>query len=117
MYRLALALILMLGSPASAQMSLMRGGSTSVAGSIATASAYQSVLPQNGARKGCVIYNTSAAAMLVYLGNPAAATAGTSIPLAAGGSFNCGSPQGLVVTDQVSITSATQGSTFVAVYQ
>lgn len=94
-----------------------RATSTSVAGSVATANTYQSALAASSTRKGCAIYNTSANAELIYLGSPGAATTAASIPLPAGGSFNCGSFQGIVLTDQISITSATAGSTFVVVSQ
>lgn len=94
-----------------------RGTSTPVAGSVATANTFQSALAAAPARKGCAIYNTSAAVELVYLGAPGSATAAASIPVPAGGSFNCGSFQGLVLTDQISITSATAAATFVVVSQ
>lgn len=45
------------------------------------------------------------------------ASAANGIPLPAGGAFNCGGFQGIVLTDQVSITSATVGATFVVVSQ
>jgi hypothetical protein len=76
-----------------------RGTSTPVAGTVTTANTFQSALAAASARKGCAIYNTS------------------SIPIPAGGSFNCGSFQGLVLTDQISITSATAAATFVVVSQ
>ena len=95
----------------------IRSPSTSQAGTVTSANAFQSVLPASSARKGCAIYNTSAAAMLAFLGAPGSATAATSIPIPAGGSFNCGSFQGLVLTDQISVTSATAGATFVVVSQ
>lgn len=95
----------------------IRAASTTVAGTVAVANTYQSALAANPARKGCAIYNTSANAELVFLGAPGSASAATSIPIPAGGSFNCGSFQGLVITDQISITSATVASTFVVVSQ
>lgn len=94
-----------------------RATSTTTNGSIAAASAFQSALAANPSRKGCAIYNNSAAAELIYLGAPGTATVANSIPLPAGGSFNCGSFQGIVLTDQISITSTTAGSTYVAVSQ
>lgn len=94
-----------------------RATSATVSGSVATANTFQSALAANANRKGCAIYNTSANAELIFLGAPGTATAATSIPLPAGGSFNCGSFQGIVLTDQVSITSATAGSTYVVVSQ
>lgn len=95
----------------------IRSTSTSTAGSVTTANTFQSALAAAPARKGCAIYNTSSAVELVYLGAPGGATAAASIPVPAGGSFNCGSFQGLVLTDQISITSATAAATFVVVSQ
>jgi hypothetical protein len=95
----------------------IRAGSTSTAGTVAVANTFQSALAALPTRKGCAIYNTSASVELVYLGAPGSASAATAIPVAAGGSFNCGSFQGLVITDQISITSATAAATFVVVSQ
>jgi hypothetical protein len=95
----------------------IRSTSAPTAGSVATANAFQSALTASAARKGCALYNTSAATILLFLGAPGTATAATSIPVPAGGSFNCGSFQGLVLTDQISVTSATAGATFVVVSQ
>jgi len=94
-----------------------RATSTTTNSSVATANTYQSALAASATRKGCAIYNTSANAELLFLGAPGSATAANSIPLPAGGSFNCGSFQGIVLTDQISITSATVASTFVVVSQ
>lgn len=94
-----------------------RATSTSTAGSVAAANSFQTALAASANRKGCAIYNTSASVELIYLGAPGSATAATSIPLPAGGSFNCGSFQGIVLTDQISITSASAGATFVVISQ
>lgn len=94
-----------------------RATSTTTNGTIATANTFQSAFAANANRKGCAIYNNSANAELIFLGAPGSASAATSIPLPAGGSFNCGSFQGIVVTDQISITSATVSSTYVVVSQ
>lgn len=137
--RLIFALLALIASPALAQVTAesyrnasgqlqdgvgvtniapIRATSTSTAGSVATGNTYQSALAASASRKGCGVYNTHASAvLLVFLGAPGSATAGTSIPLPAGGSFNCGSFQGLVLTDQISVTSSTQGATFVVVSQ
>ncbi|WP_303763805.1 hypothetical protein [Sphingobium yanoikuyae] len=94
-----------------------RTTSTTTNGTVAVANTFQSALAANANRKGCAIYNNSANAELIYLGAPGSATAANAIPLPAGGSFNCGSFQGIVLTDQISITSATVSSTFVVVSQ
>lgn len=96
----------------------IRSTSTPASGTVATGNTFQSALAAAPARKGCAIYNTHASAvLLVFLGSPGSASAATSIPVPAGGSFNCGSFQGLVLTDQISVTSSTQGATFVVVSQ
>lgn len=95
----------------------VRSTSATTNGTIATANTFQNALAANPKRQGCAIYNNSANAELIYLGAPGSASAATAIPLPAGGSFNCGSFQGLVLTDQISIASATVGSTFVVVSQ
>lgn len=94
-----------------------RATSTTTNGSVAVANTFQSALAANATRKGCAIYNNSANAELIFLGAPGSATVANAIPLPAGGAFNCGSFQGIVLTDQISITSATVASTFVVVSQ
>lgn len=94
-----------------------RATSTTTNGSVATANTFQSALAGNAIRKGCAIYNNSANSELIFLGAPGSATPANAIPLPAGGAFNCGSFQGIVLTDQISITSATVASTFVVVSQ
>lgn len=92
--------------------------STSVGGTTsATANTYTSVLAANTSRKGCLIQNTSANVELAFLGAPGSATTATSISIPAGGTFNCASPGGLVISDQISLTSATASSTYVVVSQ
>lgn len=95
----------------------VRTTSTTTNGTVAVANTFQSALAANANRRGCAIYNNSANAELIFLGAPGSATAANSIPLPAGGSFNCGSFQGIVLTDQISITSATVSSTFLVVSQ
>lgn len=95
----------------------VRTTSTTTNGSVATANTFQSALAANANRRGCAIYNNSASAELIYLGAPGSASVANAIPLPAGGAFNCGGFQGIVLTDQVSITSATAGATFVVVSQ
>lgn len=91
--------------------------STTTNGSVTTANTFQSALAASSTRRGCAIYNNSTAAELIYLGAPGAASVANAIPVPAGGSFNCGGFQGIVLTDQISITSATAGATFVVVSQ
>ncbi|MFK4871660.1 hypothetical protein [Novosphingobium sp. ZW T3_23] len=96
----------------------IRSTSTPTSGSVTTANTFQSALAANPARKGCGLFNTSASAtLLVFLGAPGSASAAASIPVGPGGAFNCGSFQGLVLTDQISVTSSTAGATFALVSQ
>lgn len=88
--------------------------STVAGGSVATANTFQAVLPQNLARRGCLIVNTGSTAMSIGIGSTP--TAATSIPLAPGASFGCGAG-GVVVADQLSVTSGTAGNTFVVISQ
>lgn len=109
--------VIMLNSDGTSGALPQRTTSTTTNGSVTTANTFQSALAANPARRGCAIYNTSANPELIFLGAPGTATAANGIPLTAGGAFNCGSFQGIVLTDQISITSATAGSTFVVVSQ
>ncbi len=92
------------------RVSVQPATTTRTNGTITTANTFQSVLASSATRKDCRITNTSVNAMTVDDGaSPAAATA---IPLPAGSAFVC-STYNIVVTDQINLTSATAGSTFV----
>jgi hypothetical protein len=82
----------------------------STGGTVSVANTYQVALPANGGRNGCEIQNTSAAVEL--LSTSATPTTATSIQLAAGATFNCRIGD-LALSDQISITSGTLGSSFV----
>lgn len=90
--------------------------STQTAGTVATANTFQSVLAASSTRRGCLIVNTSAAVEYVFLGAPGSATIPSSFPLAAGQSFSCVAGR-IVVADQISMTSATAGASFVVAVQ
>jgi hypothetical protein len=94
-----------------------RATSTTANGSVTTANTFQSALAASATRKGCTIYNTSAAVILMFLGAPGSATSAKSIPIPAGGGLSCTAAGGLVITDQISLTSATAGATFVVISQ
>lgn len=85
---------------------------TATGGSITTANSYQSVLAASTSRKGCLIQNTSANTELAWPADPGTADPTKVITIAAGGSLSCNSP-GLVISDQISLTSPVAGSTFV----
>ena len=94
-----------------------RASSVTTGGAVAQANVFQLVMPANLKRVGCNIYNKSADTLLVYLGTPDAATAANGIPLRAGGSLMCGTPQGIVITDPISISGPNAGAAFVVVSQ
>jgi hypothetical protein len=85
---------------------------------VATANTFQTALAANSARKGCRITNKGTATLLVYVGSTGSATAAKSVILAAGtatadgGSLDCGGSQGIVITDDISVTSATVGQAY-----
>jgi hypothetical protein len=80
---------------------------------VAVANTYQSALAASATRKGCLITNKGLATLLVFVGPPGSATAANSVILAAGtatadgGSFSCNLVNGVVLTDAISVTSAT----------
>lgn len=75
----------------------------------ATPNTFTIALPASATRRDCTIY--SAAAFSIALG--ASPTTATAIPIAAGGTFKCGSVAGTVVMDQVNIASATASAAYV----
>lgn len=96
---------------------------TSTNSTIAAANTFQSAIAASITRKGCLLVNKSTGPLLVYVGAPGSATTAQSIILAAGtsttdgGSFNCGLFQGAVLTDQISVRSATMGAAFAVLTQ
>jgi hypothetical protein len=89
---------------------------TDASGTVTTANTFQVVFAANTARKGCLIVNSSANPELIGINTTPAPSATNSIPLAAGSKFTCGS-YSVVMDDQISITSGTAASTFVAKQQ
>jgi hypothetical protein len=81
-----------------------------VSGAIVTTGTFQLVFPASvppTRRVNCIIQNNGAAAMDIFLGPVALATAATSIVLAPGAIFYCGSPANGVIQDAVAITGTT----------
>lgn len=100
------------------------GVTTTVTNStIATGNTYQSALAASATRIGCLITNKSTATELIFIGATGSATAAKSLILNAGtatadgGSFSCGLNQGAIITDQISITSATSTSAYNVISQ
>jgi hypothetical protein len=94
-----------------------RFASTVTNGSVATANTFQSALAASSTRNGCLLQNTSANTLLVFLGSAGSATSANSLQIGAGGTLNCRNPGGLIVTDEISVTSTVQGTTFVLAVQ
>lgn len=78
-----------------------------VSGTITTTGTFQLVFPASvppNRRVNCIIQNNGATAMNIFLGPVALATVATSIVLAPGAIFYCGSPANGVIQDAVAIT-------------
>lgn len=91
--------------------------STSAAVTITTALTFQSALASSATRKGCLIQNTSVDVEYVFVGANGSASAAAALQLQPGQPFNCNF-SGVVVTDNISMTSATlNGATAVVVSQ
>jgi hypothetical protein len=88
----------------------LRVTNTRTNGTVAVANTFQTALALNASRNGCRITNTSANIILMDVG--ATPLAAIAIPIPAGGTFFC-NVEGVVLTDLISVTSATAGSTFV----
>lgn len=95
----------------------LTAASTTAAGTVTTGGTYQSALAASTTRKGCLLIDTGTAPLAVFLGAPGSATAATSIPIAAGGSLNCATAGGIVLSDQISLTSATTGAAYLVISQ
>ncbi len=91
---------------------------TNASGTVTLGGTFQSVLAANSARRGCLIQNPSTATEVLYVffGANASATTSNSIMLTAGSSVNCAS-DGVVLTDNVSVTGATTSHAFIAMSQ
>lgn len=89
---------------------VLSASTTRSSGNIAASNVFQSVLTASTTRLGCMVSNTSTAAMTIDVGtSPASATA---VALPAGAKFNCATQAGLVINDQINLTSATVGATY-----
>jgi hypothetical protein len=92
---------------------------TNGSSSITTGGTFQSALASNSSRKGCLIQNPVAATetLFVFLGATGSATTANSISLSPGSIFYCAGQTGVVATDNVAITAATTGHTYVEMSQ
>lgn len=88
--------------------------STNASSTIGVTNTFQSVFAANTLRTSCTIQNNASSnAMYVFFGAIASATTGASVKLAAGQSVNC-SVNGIVLTDQVSVTGTSSDAFFAA---
>lgn len=90
--------------------------STNISGTITSGGAFQSIAAASGARKGCLVQNPTNATepLYVFYGANASATQAKSVSLNPGGSANCSTGSGGVLTDNVSVMAATTGHAFMA---
>jgi hypothetical protein len=92
---------------------LTKGTVNQAGGTVTTANTFQSVMVREPRRIGGLIYNSGAANLLVFIGPIANATTGGALPLIPGATLNLATLlPGVVITDQVSVTSATAGNAF-----
>ena len=84
-----------------------------------TANTFVVILPANVShqRRSCAIYNNSTGTEYVYIGTAATPAVVNSVPIAAGGSFICNSPGGVVPQDQISLAASIASATYVLVTQ
>lgn len=101
--------VLLLPLATVAQAQLVPTPSTSTAGTVAAANAFQTVLVSDFTRKGCLVVNTGTATLLVAFGN--APSVATAIPLPVGGTASCNFSV-VVLTDRVSVSSPTAGNAY-----
>lgn len=84
-----------------------------VAGSVTTGGTFQQALATSVAQNGCTIQNTSAGVLFVFVGGTAASEA-ASFQVPAAGYFSC-NQGGSTLQNEIQVTSATTGATFVVV--
>lgn len=87
--------------------------STNASTTVTTGGTYQTVVAASTSRKGCTIQNPTTATEILNV--RVKATAVFTIPI--GGSFNCGAPGNLVISDLIEVTATTTGHAFTATYQ
>lgn len=91
---------------------LATGTTTAAAVTITTGNTFQSALASSGTRKGCLVQYTGTGTGYVFFGATVSATKATSLQLAPGASASC-NISGLILTDNIAVTSATTSDTFV----
>lgn len=89
------------------------GTSTMAAVTVTTGNTFQSALASSGTRKGCTLQYTGTTIGYVFFGATVSGTKPTSFQLTPGQTINCASPNGVVLTDNIAVTSATTSDTFV----
>lgn len=85
---------------------------TMTAVTVTAANTFQTVLASNPSRRGCTIQYTGSTVGYVFFGSIGSALKTNSFQLQPGASLSCSTPS-VVLTDNVSVTSATGGDTFV----
>ena len=87
--------------------------STNASTTVTTGGTYQTVFASSATRKGCLIQNPTTATEVLNVRVASLAV----FTIAAGNTFNCASPSGLVISDLVEVTAATTSHAFTAVSQ
>ena len=89
----------------------VRAATVTSSGTVATAGTFQVALAASTARLGCNVFPTaSGGTITVSLGS--SPTAATAQAITYPGVFNCATPAGVVVSDQVNVTSSTASTAF-----
>jgi hypothetical protein len=117
---LAVLALLLLPLHARADVVIAPGVRASIpaSGTITLGGTFQTILTQPQSRSGCLLQNTSAHTMYVYMGALAAATLTNSFQLLPGQQFSCAMPGGaVIVSDTISITTSTTADPFVFFWQ
>ena len=92
---------------------------TPTGSTVTTHGTFQSALASSATRKGCLLQNTSADTEYVFFGATGSATTSNSFQVSPnGGTINCATQSGGVLTDNIAITSkTTDGATYVVASQ
>lgn len=112
--RLILAIFLSLAMISGARAQCIGGVTSNMNGAtVATGGTFQSIIASSGTRKGCQVQYTGTGIGYVFFGPNGSATTTNSFQLGHNAYISCNVNGGLILTDNVSVTSATTSDTFV----
>lgn len=98
------------------QTSVQAGTTTASGVTITTGNTFQQGLAASGTRKGCLVQYTGTGTGYVFFGATVGASKAASFQMAPGQAIGC-NVAGLVLTDNIAVTSATTSDTFVVTSQ